>query len=66
MPVDRQPSAWMYQVRFTGEDGRPETNWRDYGVYLRQSETESGMKHAGDGLACRVVPLYMTDGQKEA
>lgn len=63
--VSPQPVAWMYQVRFTGEDGRQETAWRNYGVYLSKAAAECGMRHAGDGLGCRVVPLYAMEEQYE-
>jgi hypothetical protein len=55
---DREPLAWLYQVRGTGECGLPATEWRNYGVYLKRSEAESGLKHAGAGLDCRVLALY--------
>lgn len=56
--VSLQPAAWLYQVRFTGEDGRQATDWHNYGVYQSKADAEHGMKNAGNGLGCRVVPLY--------
>lgn len=69
-PVERivslQPIAWVYQVRFNGEDGREPTDWRNYGVYLNKSDADRWKRHAGDGLGCRVVPLYACDAPQAA
>jgi hypothetical protein len=60
-----QPAAWLYQVRFTGEDGREPTDWHNYGVYLSKAEAERGMKYSGNGLGCRVVPLFAEAANNE-
>lgn len=64
--VSLQPIAWLYQVRFTGEDGRQATDWHNYGVYLNRSDAVHGMRHAGNGLGCRVVPLWVNDAPQAA
>lgn len=64
--VSLQPIAWLYQVRFTGDDGRQATDWNNYGVYLNRSDAVHGMRHAGNGLGCRVIPLYANDAPQAA
>ncbi len=51
------PIAWRYEVRGNNADGRPTTEWREYGTYSTQAQAESHLAYCGNGIEGRVVAL---------
>lgn len=57
MTTEIKPVAWRYEVRGNNADGRPTTEWREYGTYSTQTQAESHLAYCGNGIDGRVVPL---------
>lgn len=61
--VSLQPAAWLYQVRFTGEDGRQATDWHNYGVYQSKADAEHAPATGLGAVWCHcTTPKYSRRG----